>query len=162
MQFTRLLRVGFAATVIPLLALSCASSEPKSDFELDIDSDQIKVAVSKEIAQGLMEELIGQDLECDGEIDGHMKSLLEKLDEGGPRARASYRDGENTVNGRRRGGKLDLAIHGTGSGRIEATMPWAIAKCLLGDTTSIDKTMTSSIRVKVTNDEGRNFSFKLQ
>jgi hypothetical protein len=41
-------------------------------------------------------------------------------------------------------------------------MPWAIAECLLGNDTSIDKTVTSSIKVKVTNDDGRNFSFKLQ
>ena len=41
-------------------------------------------------------------------------------------------------------------------------MPWAIAECLLGKDTTIDRTMTSSIRVKVTNDDGRNFSFKLQ
>lgn len=162
MHFTRLFKIGFPAAVMALLALSCASSEPKSDFELDIDSDQIKVAVSKDVAQGLLGEWIGEDLKCDGEIDGHMKSLLEKLDEGGPRARASYRDGENTVDGRRRGGKLDLTLHGTGSGKIEATMPWAIAECLLGNNTSIDKTLTSSIRVKVTYDEGRNFSFKLQ
>ena len=52
MQFTRLLRVGFAAAVIPLLALSCASSEPKSDFELDIDSDQ-KSAFTQEDRQFL-------------------------------------------------------------------------------------------------------------
>jgi hypothetical protein len=41
-------------------------------------------------------------------------------------------------------------------------MPWAIAECLLGHTTSVDETVTSSIRVKVTNEDGKNFSFKLQ
>jgi hypothetical protein len=66
------------------------------------------------------------------------------------------------VDGRRRGGKLDLTLRGNGSGKIEATMPWAIAECLLGNTTSIDKTLNSSIRVKVTNESGRNYSFKLQ
>jgi hypothetical protein len=148
--------------MISLLTLSCASSEPKSDFELDVDDDEISVAISKEFARGLVEGLIGSDLECDGEVDDDFGALLEELDRRGPRARASIRDGETTVDGRRRGGKLDLAIHGEGSGKIEATMPWAMAECLLGHTTSVDETVTSSIRVKVTNEDGKNYSFKLQ
>ena len=141
---------------------SCASSEPKSDFNLDIDSDEIRVALSEEVVRGLMEEFIGADLDCKSEIDGGLESLLKKLDQEGPRSRATYRDGETTVNARRRGGKLDLDFSGRSSGRIEATMPWAVAECLLGNTTSIRKTTTSSIKVKVTNPDGRNFSFKLQ
>ena len=90
-----------------------------------------------------------------------MEKLLRELDHGGPRSRASFRDGETTIAARRRGGKLNLEIDGSGSGRIEATMPWAVADCLLGKTTTIDKTVTSSIKVKVTNEDGRNFSFQL-
>ena len=41
-------------------------------------------------------------------------------------------------------------------------MPWAVADCLLGNRTSIDDTVTSSIKVKVTNEDGRNFSFRLR
>ncbi|MCW8985232.1 MAG: hypothetical protein OQK55_07810, partial [Thermoanaerobaculales bacterium] len=67
----------------------------------------------------------------------------------------------NTIDGRRRGSKLDLKIHGAGSGKIEATMPWAIAECMLGRSTSIDKSFTS-IKVKVSNENGRNFSFRLR
>ena len=162
MQSVRLFKQGIFSLAILALALSCASSEPKSDFELDVDSDEITVAVSEAVARGVMEDLIGADLECDGEVDGHLKAFLEKLDEGGPRARASYRNGENTVDGRRRGGKLDLKIRGAGSGKIEATMPWAIAECMLGRNTSIEDTFTSSIKVKVTNEDGRNFSFRLR
>ena len=91
-----------------------------------------------------------------------MEALLTKLDRGGPRSHATYRDGETRINATRRGGKLDFEITGEGSGKIEATMPWAVARCLLGQETSIDKTMTSSIKIKVTNEDGRNFSFRLQ
>ena len=41
-------------------------------------------------------------------------------------------------------------------------MPWAIAECMLGRNTSIEDTFTSSIKVKVTNEDGRNFSFRLR
>jgi hypothetical protein len=162
MHFKDLFKLIALVLTVAVLALACASAEPKSDFELDIDSDEITVAVSEAVARNVMEDLVGADLECDGEVDGHLKALLEKLDEGGPRASASYRDGENTVDGRRRGGKLDLKIRGAGSGKIEATMPWAIAECMLGNSASIDDALTSSIRVKVSNPDGRNFSFKLQ
>jgi hypothetical protein len=157
-----ILKLGVLALIIAFFTLACASSQPESDFELDVDSDEIRVAVSKEIAQGVMEDLIGSDLECEGDVDGQFRALLEKLDEDGPRAKAHYRDGETIVDARRRGSKLDLKISGEGSGRIEATMPWALAECMLGKNTSIDKSFTSSVRVKVTNEDGRNFSFKLQ
>ena len=154
------IRIG-AVVALTLFAITCASSEPKSDLNIDVNDQEIRVAVSAAVARGLMEELIGSDLDCQGEIDTGMERLLRELDQGGPRSRASYRDGETTITARRRGGRLDLEISGAGSGRIEATMPWAVADCLLGKTTTIDKTVTSSIKVKVTNEDGRNFSFQL-
>ena len=155
-----LIRTGAVVAIVTLTA-GCASSEPNSDLNIDVDDNEIRVAVSAEVARGLMEELIGSDLDCQGEIDTGMEKLLQKLDQGGPRSRASYRDGETTIAGRRRGGRLDLEISGAGSGRIDATMPWAVADCLLGKTTTIDKAVTSSIKVKVTNEDGRNYSFQL-
>jgi len=161
---TKNLRVArliiFAVTL--MVAIACASSEPKSDFAIDVDSDEITVALSAEIARGLMEDIIGADLDCKGEIDSGMEKLLLKLQHDGPRSRATYRDGESTIEARRRGNRLDLDITGDGSGRIEATMPWAVADCLLGNRTSVDDTITSSIKVKVTNEDDRNFSFRLR
>lgn len=161
MHFRDFFKLGVLALVIAFLGLACASAEPKSDFELDVNDDEITVAISKAVAQGVMEGLIGSDLECEEGADGQFRTFLEKLDQGGPRARASYRDSENTIDGRRRGGKLDLKIRGAGSGKIEATMPWAIAECMLGNDTSIDESFRS-IKVKVTNEDGRNFSFRLR
>ncbi len=155
-----LIRTGTVGA-LAALTIACASSEPKSDLNIDVDDNEIRVAVSAVVARGLIEELIGSDLDCQGEIDTGMEKLLRELDQGGPRSRASYRDGETTISARRRGGRLDLEISGAGSGRIEATMPWAVADCLLGKTTTIHKTITSSIQVKVINRDGNNFSFRL-
>ena len=161
MHFIDPFRFGALVLVIAFLALACASAEPESDFELDVDDDKITVAISKAVAQGVMEGLVGSDLECEEGADGQFRTFLERLDQGGSRAKASYRDSENTIDGRRRGSKLDLKIRGAGSGKIEATMPWAIAECMLGNSTSIDESFTS-IKVKVTNEDGRNFSFRLR
>lgn len=162
MQFKELFKLGVLSLAMISLPLACASSEPKSDFELDVDDDEIRVAVSEAVARGVMENMIGSDLACEDGADGQFKAFLERLDRGGPGAKASYRDDESTIEGRRRGKKLDLKIRGAGSGKIEATMPWAVAECLLGYDTSIDESFASSIRVKVTNEEGRNFSFRLR
>ena len=89
MRFKDLFKLIALVLVIVFLALACASSEPKSDFELDVNDNEITVAVSEAVARGLMEDLIGADLECDGEVDGHLRALLEKLDRDGPRARRS-------------------------------------------------------------------------
>ncbi len=161
MQLKDFFKVCVLTLAIAFLALACASSEPKSDFELDVNDDEITIALSEAVARGVMEDLVGADLECDEGAEGQFGAFLEKLDRGGPRAKASYRDGENTIDGRRRGSKLDLKIRGAESGKIEATMPWAVAECMLGRSTSIDKSLTS-IKVKVTNENGRNFSFRLR
>jgi len=158
---SQIVRLTIAA-VMMMVAISCASSEPKSDFAIDVDSDEIRVAMSAEVARGLLEELIGTELDCKSEIDDGMERLLLKLQHDGPRARATSRNGESTVQGSRRGNRVDLVITGEGQGKIEATMPWAVADCLLGNRTSINDTVTSSIKVKVTNEDGRNFSFRLR
>jgi hypothetical protein len=158
---SQIIRLAILAMMM-MVAMSCASSEPKSDFAIDVDSDEIRVAMSAEVARGLMEELIGADLDCRSEIDGGMEKLLLKLQHDGPRAHATTRNGETTIRGSRRGSRVDLVMTGEGQGKIEATMPWAVADCLLGNRTSIDDTVTSSIKVKVTNEDGRNFSFRLR
>jgi hypothetical protein len=108
-----------------------------------------------------MEDLVGSHLDCKGEVDSDLEKLLRTLEKGGSRSNATYRDGETTVSARRRGGKLHFDVRGSGSGKIEATMPWAIAECLLGNETAIDKAVKSSIKVKVTNEGGGSFSFRL-
>ena len=40
-------------------------------------------------------------------------------------------------------------------------MPWAVAECLLGRKTTVDEAIRSSIKVKVTNEDGGSFSFRL-
>lgn len=68
MHLKDILKVGILAFFIAFFALACASSREQSDFELDVDSGEIHVAISKEAARGVMEELIGSDFECEGGI----------------------------------------------------------------------------------------------
>ena len=55
------------------------AAEPKSDFELDVDDDEITVAISKAVPlRVVMEGLIGSDLECEEGADGQFRTFLEK------------------------------------------------------------------------------------
>ena len=145
-----------------VVAFSCASSEPRSDLDLEVDGSEIRLALSEEVARGAVEGLLGSSLECDGEIDDNLRELLTTLEHGGPGSHATRRDGETTLDARRRGGRLDLELRGSGPGRIQASMPWAFAECLLGRTTTVERAVSSTIKVKVINPEGRNFSFKIE
>jgi hypothetical protein len=160
-----LLRFGLRCPVTAMIlavALSCASSEPEPDLELDLGGDEVRLEVSEAVARAAVEGILGASLECDGEIDDGLRELLSGLDRGGPRSRATRHDGETTLEARRRGGRLDLEIRGGGRGRIEASMPWAVAECLLGRSTTVQRAVSSAIEVRVVNPEGRTFSFRIQ
>ncbi len=160
-----LLRFGLRclATATTLaVAMSCASSEPEPDLDFELSGDEIRLALSEEVARGVVEGLLGSSLECDGAIDDHLRDLLSGLERGGPRSRATRRDGETTLDARRRGGRLDLEIRGSGPGKIEASMPWAVAECLLGRSTTVDRAVSSAIKIRVSNPDGQDLSFTIQ
>jgi hypothetical protein len=160
-----LLRFGVRSmTVVAslMVVMSCASSEPQSDLDFEVDGSEIRLAISEEFARGAVEGLLGSSLECDGEIDDGLRELLTALERGGTRSHAARRDGETTLDARRRGGRHDHELRGSGPGKIQASMPWAVAECLLGRTTTVERAVSSTIKVKVINPDGRNFSFKVQ
>jgi len=160
-----LLRFGLRclATATTLaVAMSCASSEPEPDLDFELSGDEIRLALSEEVARGVVEGLLGSSLECGGAIDDDLRDLLSGLERGGPRSRATRRDGETTLDARRRGGRLDLEIRGSGPGKIEASMPWAVAECLLGRSTTVDRAVSSAIKIRVSNPDGQDLSFTIQ
>ncbi|MFV2071938.1 MAG: hypothetical protein ACC742_04705 [Thermoanaerobaculales bacterium] len=145
-----------------VLTAACASSSSQPDLTIDLDDDaNFTVAVSTILAREVVDGLVGSHLDCKGELDPEVETMLQILDKRGPRSSATYRDEDTTVVARRRGAKLHLEIRGTGSGAIEATMPWTIAECLLGRETSVDRAVRSSIKVKVTAEDGSTYSFLL-
>jgi hypothetical protein len=157
LPFRRLLTL----VAVLLLTVACTSSKSQPDLVVDLDEDNFSIAISSAAARGVIEDLIGSQLDCRGEVDADVEALLRTLAYGGSRATATFRDGETTVVARRRGGKLRLDIGGAGPGKIEATMPWAVAECLLGKEISVDRAFRSSIKVKVTTEDGGSFSFRL-
>jgi hypothetical protein len=142
--------------------LAIAASAQASDLKLDFDDEEISIAISKAAVRGFVDGLFGQSLQCDGDLDDPMRSLLEQLEREGPRARASIRDGNALIEAHRRGKSVRFTIRDEGTGRIRLDVPWKLARCLLGDDLTIDRATASRIKVKVVTDEGKSFSFSMQ
>ena len=149
-----------AALAVALVTLAAAAQA--ADLELDLDDDELSIAISKAAVRGFVDELLGHTLQCDGDLDGPMRTLLEELERRGPRARASIRDDDALIEGRRRGGSVRFTIRDEGTGHIQFAAPWELARCLLGHDVTIDRATTSRIKVKVVTDEGKKFSFTMK
>ena len=51
---------------------------------VDYDDDKnLTVAISSAVARGIMEELIGSDLDCKGELEPQVETMLQTLDKKG-------------------------------------------------------------------------------
>lgn len=124
-----------AGVLVPLALTACASSQSRHTATLDSGADRVSLSISGDHG-GWLDDLLGGRLDCSGPADGALGVLLAALDRGGPRARASVRDGDAMLTGRRRGGRVDLTA-GLGDGRLEVRMPWAAAECLLGRSTAL-------------------------
>lgn len=149
-----------AAVAVFVLALAaCASSQSHRVATLDDTGDGFRLAVSADAASGLLGGLMNGELDCSSRTDGTLGAVLTALDRGGPRARASARDGDGSLTGRRRGNRVTL-VAGAGEGRLEVTMPWAAAECLLGRPTDLAKAL-DGLEVDLVDDTGHRTSLRL-
>jgi len=153
-----------AAVVTVLVALSACSSAGRHDQRSVTVSetrghDGIEVAVSKELASDLLQGVIGSELSCDADIDAEFEGLLRDLDRRGRGARATLVDGDDTIVARRRARTLELDVRSPGGG-LEVGMPWAVAECLLGRTTTLRGDL-GDIRVKLEGADGGSFHIRV-
>jgi hypothetical protein len=122
------------------------------------------------MARSALEEALGTKLDCQGELDPEMNELLTTLQRRGRRGRVTLKDEDGRIVASRRvasrrGASLRLLIKESGSkGKIEASMPWAVAECLLGRSMSLDQALDHGrqpITVKITGENGRSFEVRL-
>ena len=167
MTTTTRLRCSAALICALLLATACASSRKPAQPTLTIstgDSSSISFTFSPELARAALEGALGTRLDCNGELDPEVASVLRSLqrDRSG---RVSRRDGDGRLVARRRGNTLRLQLEGRASeGAIEATMPWAVAECLLGRDMTLAEALghgKQRIMVKVTGENGESFEVSL-
>lgn len=153
------------ASVLAMTAVACASSPPPAEKSLTVseskDGQGVVVAVSETLVRDLLEDTFGSELRCDGELDPDFEAMLRTLDRKGRGARASLSDEDSVVTARRRARSVEFDVQDRdGGGGLEVVMPWAVAKCLLGDTTSLDNGL-GDVRVKIKGEGGGSFEFRI-
>ena len=133
-----LVRCG--AVLIAMAVAGCASSSKPEGVSLALVGDEgegLRIELGGDWVRALLEEKLGTELECSGDIDGELEEMLLALDRRGRRSSAVLRGEEGVIRARRRAGLLELDVRGDGEGRVRITAPWAIAECLLGRSTRL-------------------------
>ena len=111
------------------------------------------------LASDLLRGVIGSELSCDADLDPDFEGLLRDLDRRGRGARATLVDGDGTLTARRRARTLELDARSPDGG-LEIVMPWAVAECLLGRTTTLQGDL-GDIRVKLEGADGGTFQIRV-
>jgi hypothetical protein len=155
--------VSCVALVIMCSAVAGVAGEKGKSLTISESKDGqgVVVAVSAALAREVLEGAIGSELECDSELDPDFERLLRTLDRGGRGSTASMGDADSHITARRKGKKMRLDIRDVDDGsRIEATVPWAVAECMLGKTATLDAS-AAKIKVKIKGADGGSFEFKV-
>ncbi len=157
----RLVAVVFLAIVLVAVAVAAGNRGKSVTISGSESGDDLQITVSKALALGVLEGIIGSNLTCDGKVDSEFGHLLATLDRGGRGARASLQDGDSVIHARRRANTLKFDIKDRdGGGELEVVMPWAIAECMLGRDVVLDKS-ARKIKVEVRGADGGKFEFKV-
>jgi hypothetical protein len=100
---------------------------------------RLSLSVPASTARDLLAGLLGEELTCEGDRGSTRDSVLLQLDHGGPRARVSRRVDDGVLVARRSGQRFRLDLRQDDGGRVVADLPWALADCLLGRRTDLDR-----------------------
>ena len=73
------------------------------------------------------------DIDCDGnDDDPKVRALYLSLDRGGDGARGTVWDDRKEIRAHRAGKLLEMTIREEDGDKVELTMPWSLARCVLG------------------------------
>jgi hypothetical protein len=123
--------------ILVLVVAPVLAKEKKDTITIDIeDSDGSKASISltTDLVSGVLEGMIDEDLECEGDIESDTREMLEYLSKKGKGSRYTLEkeDGE-IVQAHRRKDQLDLEIVGEDEDPTHVSMPWILAECMLGN-----------------------------
>jgi hypothetical protein len=146
--------------------VACSSATPAAQKSVTVseskDGQGVVVAVSEALARQLIEDTFGSELSCDGELDAEFEAMLRTLDRQGRGARATISDDDSVVTARRRGRTVEFDVRDLeGGAKIQVVMPWSVAKCLLGETTTVGKEF-GDVRVTIEGKGGGSFEFRVE
>lgn len=132
-----LMKTCAVLAILVLVVAPVLAKEKKDTITIDIeDSDGSKASISltTDLVSGVLEGMIDEDLECEGDIESDTREMLEYLSQKGKGSRYTLEkeDGE-IIKAHRRKDQLDLEIVGEDEDPTHVSMPWILAECMLGN-----------------------------
>ena len=133
-------RLMKGCAVLGVLVISVApalAKEKKDTITIDIedsDGSTMTLSLSADFVSGMIEGMVGEDLECDSDIDSDTREMFQHLSKNGKGSRYTLEkeDGE-IVKARRRKDQLELEILKPDEDPTHVSMPWLLAECMLGN-----------------------------
>lgn len=137
MWMQSLLKTCAVLAILVLVAAPVLAKEKKDTITIDIeDSDGKKTSISltSDLVSGVIEGMVDEDLECDGDIETDTREMFEYLSQKGKGSRYTLEkeDGE-TIKAHRRKNQLELEVLEPGEDPTHVSMPWILAECMLGN-----------------------------
>ncbi len=127
--YAALLALPFAFTPTP-------ASAGGATIRVDVDNDHGK-DVHLTVGGGLIGSFIRAfapiDIDCDNnDDDPKVRALYLSLDRGGDGTRGTVWDDRKEIRAHRAGKLLEMTIREEDGDKVELTMPWSLARCVLG------------------------------
>ena len=123
----------FAA--VSILASPVFAGKDK-EMTIDIenaDGENISIAISSNLVEGIIQGLSENDMECDATTDKETLAMLQHLDRRGPGSKYAFTNDEGAlVKARRRKGQWEMEVVKEGEKNTTISMPWGMAECMLG------------------------------
>ena len=123
------------ATVL-MLATSAFAGEKDKEMTIDIenaDGENISIAISSNLVDGIIKGLSEKDMECDTTTDKETLAMLQHLDRKGEGSKYTFTNDEGeVVKARRRKGQWEMEVVKEGENNTIISMPWGMAECMLG------------------------------
>jgi hypothetical protein len=156
-------RSAVPAVLVMASLAGCSSASRHDQRSLSVAEttghDGIEMAISAGLAEDLLQRVIGSELSCRARLDPDFEGMLRDLDRRGRGARATLIDDDDTIVARRRARTLELEVRSPDGG-LEVVMPWAVAECLLGRTTTLQGDL-GDIRVELEGADGGSFQIRV-
>ncbi len=129
---------GYAVLGIFALAVAPALAKEKKDtITIDIedtDGSKTSISLTTDLVSGVIEGMVDEDLECDGDIEADTREMFQHLSKNGRGSRYTLEkeDGE-VIKAHRREDQLELEILKPDEDPTQVSMPWLLAECMLGN-----------------------------
>lgn len=132
-----LLKTGAVLTILALVVAPALAKEKKDTITIDIedaDGDKTSISLTTDLITGVVEGMVDEDLECDGDMEADTRQMFEYLSKKGKGSHYTLEkeDGE-VVKAHRRKEQLEMEILKPGEDPTRVSMPWILAECMLGN-----------------------------